>query len=155
MKLNLFGACGTARSSLASALLEAHSTLAINQDIHAPDAGACELVLLMGLDEPTRDAATEREDTRLRAHLAKSGKAFHVLYGGRQGCLQAAVALLNLQDATFLVANNADYSTASSTISAEHQEHWRWNCDKCSDPECEHRLFTGLMNAGRPGLQTG
>jgi hypothetical protein len=21
---------------------------------------------------------------------------------------------------------------------------WTWNCDKCSDPECEHRLFTAL-----------
>jgi hypothetical protein len=21
---------------------------------------------------------------------------------------------------------------------------WKWVCDKCSDPECEHRLFTGL-----------
>ena len=25
---------------------------------------------------------------------------------------------------------------------------WTWSCDKCSDPECEHRLFTSL--AARP-----
>jgi hypothetical protein len=29
---------------------------------------------------------------------------------------------------------------------------WTWSCDKCSDPDCEHRLFTGLSasrGAGR------
>jgi hypothetical protein len=155
MKLGLYGASGTARTWLATALLAAHPKLVINLDIDAPGAGACELVFLMGLDEPALDTTIELEDTRLRAHLAKSGTPFHVLYGGRQACLHTALVLLNLQDATFLVANNADYSTASSTNYSENQENWRWNCDKCSDPECEHRLFTGLMNAGRPGLQTG
>ena len=28
---------------------------------------------------------------------------------------------------------------------------WRWLCDKCSDPECEHRLFSALVSRGPTG----
>ena len=155
MKLGLYGASGTARTWLATALLAAHPTLQINQDIEAHDVDACDLVLLMGLEASALDTSIELEDMQLRARLAKSGKVFHVLYGSKEARLQTAQLLLNLQGATLLAANNADFSTASSTNSSENQENWRWNCDKCSDPDCEHRLFTGLMNAGGPGLQTG
>ncbi len=24
---------------------------------------------------------------------------------------------------------------------------WQWNCEKCSDPQCEHRLFTSKIAA--------
>lgn len=155
MKLGLFAASAAARSWLATSLLAAHPALQINQDIEAHDAGACDLALLMGLEASALDTSIELEDMQLRARLAKSGKAFHVLYGNKEARLQTAQSLLNLLSATLLVANNAYSLTASSTIVAEHQENWRWNCDKCSDPDCEHRLFTGLMKSGGPGLQTG
>jgi nicotinamide riboside kinase len=25
------------------------------------------------------------------------------------------------------------------------RSHWQWNCEKCSDPDCEHRLFSALL----------
>jgi len=28
-----------------------------------------------------------------------------------------------------------------------HDTDWRWSCDSCSDPECEHRLFSRLLSA--------
>ena len=26
---------------------------------------------------------------------------------------------------------------------------WTWACEKCSDPQCEHRLFTRMLKGGR------
>ena len=34
------------------------------------------------------------------------------------------------------------------------QRPWRWDCDKCSDASCEHRLFSQLMTA-RPSAEKG
>jgi hypothetical protein len=36
--------------------------------------------------------------------------------------------------------------------SALRRPPWVWVCEKCSDPECEHRLFRGLVNT-RPPLR--
>jgi len=98
-----------------------------------------DLTLLTGLDLPwvaddlQRDGPHVREpvDALVRAALAKAGIAYKVIYGhGDQRLKQALHAI------------RAPSSRATGT--------WRWPCEKCSDPQCEHRLFSRLGLTGRP-----
>ena len=100
-----------------------------------------DLTLVTGLDLPwvadglQRDGPHVREpvDTRLRAALTRAGVAYRVIYGQGDQRLKQALAAI-------------DVNTARSN----HSSAWRWACDKCSDPECEHRLFSALGLTGRP-----
>lgn len=113
------------------------------------------LTLLMGLDLPcpAEDrAAQEAIDARLRAALQHGGVAYRVVYG--QGEQRIAHALNAIQK----IANQAIPTGASTALDAEKaprtQRLRAWDCEKCSDPVCEHRLFTSLVGsrpAARPG----
>jgi nicotinamide riboside kinase len=104
--------------------------------------------LVTGLDLPWvadglhRDAGQPREDVDalVRSLLQGTGVAFHVVYGqGRQRLDSALQAL----DATgVLPAGTVRRARASDSGQA-----WTWVCDKCSDPGCEHRLFTRLRES--------
>jgi len=97
---------------------------------------ACDRVLLTGLDLPwvadglhrsqaTRDAV----DAQLRELLGREAIAYRVVYGRGPQRLANALAAIDTQLAPELPAANRR----------------AWNCEKCSDPECEHRLFTKLV----------
>lgn len=98
--------------------------------------------LVTGLDLPwmpdglLRDDPHGREpvDRLVRASLARAGVNYHVVYG--TGPLRLAGALDAL--ARLGVAGADSGRTPSSG------RPWVWNCEKCSDPECEHRLFSRL-----------
>lgn len=102
--------------------------------------------LVTGLDLPwvadglQRDGPQVREpvDTLLRAALARSGVRWQVIYGSGTSRVDKA------QDALFTIANN-DLSTLGTGQKSLNPGAWHWSCDKCSDPGCEHRLFTGLL----------
>jgi nicotinamide riboside kinase len=96
---------------------------------------AYDVTLLTGLDLPwvadglQRDGPHVREpvDALVREALHKAGVPYRVVYGsGPERLTNALIALKQLQP-----------EVAERT--------WAWSCDKCSDPECEHRLFTGLL----------
>jgi nicotinamide riboside kinase len=104
------------------------------------------LTLLTGLDLPwVADSlqrlgpqAREPVDALIRTTLAGADIAYRVVYGqGPQRTRNALTAI----DATALQPAGSAASTAAC--------HWQWNCEKCSDPQCEHRLFTGLPARGR------
>jgi hypothetical protein len=81
-----------------------------------------------------RDGPHVREpvDALLRLrHLPKQGKfLIKVIYGhGDQRLKQALDAI--------------------RTPSGRSTGTWRWPCEKCSDPQCEHRLFSDLGLTGR------
>jgi nicotinamide riboside kinase len=105
-----------------------------------------DLTLVTGLDLPwvadglQRDGQHMREpvDACLRAALARGGIAYQVVYG--RGSARSAHAL----NAIDSIAVSVDKSCASGLFST--QKPWTWNCEKCSDPVCEHRLFSGLLN---------
>jgi len=93
--------------------------------------------LVTGLDLPwvadglQRDGPHVREpvDALVRDCLASGGIPYRTVYGQGDERLRNALAAI------------------SATPAADAQDParpWVWHCDKCSDPECEHRLFTGL-----------
>jgi nicotinamide riboside kinase len=96
-----------------------------------------DLTLIAGLDLPwvadglQRDGANSQApiDQRLRQVLATHGIGFHVVYGVGFQRTHSALRLLQHRLGTL----------------PPGPEQAPWICDKCSDPGCEHRLFTGLI----------
>ena len=94
-----------------------------------------DLTLLTGLDLPwvadglQRDGPHVREpvDALIRTALARANVPYRVVYGSGKERLLNALAAMEAQPAI-----------------KRPRRAWTWSCDKCSDPGCEHRLFTGL-----------
>ena len=99
--------------------------------------------LLMGLDLPwtadpgQRDGRTAQEavDTHLRDYLHAHALPFQVIYGKGPARTQAAWTAI----ANGLAREN--WLSPQPTA----QRRTDWVCQDCSDPECELRLFTGLL----------
>ena len=129
--------------------------------------------LVMGLDLPTvPDCLTLQtaQDALIRGQLAAAGLAFNVIYGqGSDRKVQALRAIgrhatgVRLEPCTssetpILIAIDQPNALARATKPLQVDEalarnatapksRWAWACDKCSDPECERRLFTqGLLD---------
>jgi nicotinamide riboside kinase len=102
------------------------------------------ITLLMALDLPSTDDAAQRDsaDAALRAALTGAGAPYAVIHGRGPERLAAAWNAINFSAET---AANASGRGRSDT----DQRPWFWPCDKCSDPACEHRLFSDLV-ARRP-----
>ena len=102
-----------------------------------------DLTLLMGLDLPWipdglfRDGPAVRAatDTVLRRELQVAGIPFQTLYGPLALRLQQALRAIGSALQRPLTAQDP----------AWEQGRRPWNCEKCSDPDCEHRLFTQLL----------
>jgi nicotinamide riboside kinase len=96
------------------------------------------LTLVTGLDLPweadgiQRSSAAMRAqvDQRLRTVLQANGLPYSSVYGTGQARVHNA-----LQAITYALGQRPP-QTASR---------WKWLCDKCSDPGCEHRLFQDLQ----------
>jgi nicotinamide riboside kinase len=96
-------------------------------------------ILVTGLDLPwqaddiQRDgpAMRERVDARLREVLQREGLAFCMVYGNGPERMASALAVLE----------------PGASALAQTSRAWRWLCDKCSDSDCEHRLFSDLQAA--------
>lgn len=104
-----------------------------------------DLTLVAGLDIPWRSdsqhcagsLSREAVDAQLRATLARGQIAYTVIYGlgpARVGAALNAISPLR-----------HDRAKQNPGIPG----HWQWSCEKCSDPECEHRMFTGQLKIGK------
>ncbi len=112
------------------------------------------LTLLTGLDMPweadgiQRDGAHVRApvDALLRERLQGGKIAFEVIYGLGDQRLQATLrALTSINSIACSAANITGGALKDSrNSSSPDPAPWVWTCDKCSDPECEHQLFTRL-----------
>lgn len=97
-----------------------------------------DITLLTGLDLAwvadglQRDGPQVREpvDALVRAALVRAQVPYRTVYG--LGQERVANALAAIADA----GQRSDPSGATA---------WSWSCDKCSDPECERRLFRRLV----------
>ncbi|MES2483765.1 MAG: ATP-binding protein [Pseudomonadota bacterium] len=99
------------------------------------------LNLVTGLDLPwvadglQRQGPPGREpaDALVREGLEKASVAWRVVYGSGEERLCNALEAV------------AEVAPWAWTAQAQATPRWRGLCDACSDPECEHRLFKGLM----------
>lgn len=105
--------------------------------------GRCGLTLLMGLDLPWqpdglfRDSPAVRDaiDTLLRHELQAAGMPHQTVYGQGGARLQQTLRAVGRALGRPLVSDDPDWDAGRRP----------WNCEKCSDPACEHRLFTSLL----------
>lgn len=108
-----------------------------------------DLTLLMGLDLPWvsdgffRDSEAIRDatDAVLRRELQLASISFQTIYGQGPARLEQALRVLGRALGQDLVAPNPDWP----------QGRRPWTCEKCSDPDCEHRLFSGLLAHNNTG----
>jgi HTH-type transcriptional repressor of NAD biosynthesis genes len=129
-------------------MVAAYSALVFNDTALLPPAleqqRRYDLSLLMGLDIPWqadglfRDSAEMREatDALLRRELQAAGIGFQTVYGQGGARLQQALRAIGTALGRPLVHDDPALATGRGN----------WTCDNCSDPECEHRLFTGLLS---------
>lgn len=105
--------------------------------------------LVTGLDLPwvadglQRDGPHVREPVNrlVREGLHQAQVPYQVVYGAGPGRLAGALhALAGL-----------GIQAGPGPDRGRDGRPWAWSCEKCSDPECEHRLFTGLRDASRSG----
>jgi len=161
LSLALLGSCPVQLQELKNDLDKAMTPLArdavrmamgATDDQAALPAGLADydLVLLTGLETPACAQCAEKAvtacgssheaaDVSMRAALALAGISYRVLYGTAAERLAHA-----LQALEGLLPQAANPRPASSPRGLKKQP-WVWMCDKCSDPECEHRLLTALL----------
>lgn len=113
------------------------------------------LTLLTGLDvrcAPHHQALRERVDAELRAELAHRGLDYRVVYGhGEQRIAQALRAIKSVADKADGTSASGRFDTEKAqTPPAMRRSRPAWSCEKCSDPECEHKLFTSLVGRSEP-----
>lgn len=111
-----------------------------------------DLTLVTGLDLPwvadglQRDGPHVREpvDALLRAALAQGNIPYHVVYGS--DALRTENALKSVETYRESLKTSKTPSSRRPTTAAKVEEAGQtWVCERCSDPECEHRLFTSLL----------
>lgn len=79
-------------------------------------------------------------DTLVRQALERAGIPYRVVYGQGHQRLNNALLALGLpgeDEAARMTRENAQF--------AINEGRTQWQCNECSDPDCEHRLFTGLL----------
>lgn len=103
------------------------------------------ITLLTALDLPwvaddMRDGPHARQptDTLLRAALAGAKLPFAVVHG------TGGERLANAWNAINSIAGNEGRPRSRNQSDAKPAS-WSWPCEKCSDPECEHKLFSDLI----------
>lgn len=103
-----------------------------------------DLTLLMGLDLPWQTDGMFREGPGTRAHidailrreLQSASIPFQTVYGAQEARLQHALRAVGVLLGRPLVAHDPLLEAGSG----------RWTCENCSDPDCERRLFSGLVS---------
>lgn len=146
LKIALAGASSTGKSQLAADLtrvLQASGQDAFVVVAKTPAllAGLAhnDLTLLMGLS-PFPTGMQEAEDGSIRAALENAGVPYQVMYGeGEERLAQALAAAQRLAPRTPTASRSGDDASRPKTRA------WTWLCDKCSDPQCEHKLLTALL----------
>jgi hypothetical protein len=99
------------------------------------DLSAFDLTLLCGLNADDTTSIDRDSDTQLRQALQAQRLPFAVVYGDATQRVQSAVqAIAHAQRAARLLPTDAPQ--------------WQWQCEKCSDAACEHRLFSSLLASG-------
>ena len=97
---------------------------------------------------PAQSPSFEVNELALRTALAEANLGFQVLYGATLAeRLRNAANAVALTARTYLPSAESARFAVTDIAKPTHPRMRSWSCEKCSDPECEHRLFTGLTAA--------
>jgi hypothetical protein len=104
--------------------------------------------LITGLDLPWVADGLQRDgphvrgpvDTLIRQALEQAGIPYQVVYGQGQQRLNNALLALGLPGEDL-----ESQALREQSQFAINQGRTVWQCNECSDPDCEHKLFTGLL----------
>lgn len=107
-----------------------------------------DITLVTGLDLPWVADGLQRDgpqvrvpvDNLVRQALEGAGLPYRVVYGQGPRRLNNALLALGLQ--------GEDLSAHQTRVDGQfsiNQGRSLWQCNECSDPGCEHKLFTGLL----------
>ncbi len=144
-RIVVLGAPGTGAAELAAQLSAASAPPRTLEVTHQawPSAGH-DFALLMGLDQPDVQATDRKQreqlDGELRERMHALGLPYRVVYGIGRARLNHALLALGLP--------SMDEQARQTREQAQfdlNRGRTAWSCEKCSDPDCEHRLFTGLL----------
>ncbi|MEJ5029201.1 hypothetical protein [Comamonas sp. MYb69] len=122
----------------------AQLTASPTSDMPAAVLARHDAVLLLA--PPMRDSASQTDPAQTllmqaRLHLVAQGQAFQLLFSqGHRREQEALAALCNW----FPLAPGLQ-ALRTALRQANPGARARWNCEKCSDPDCELRLFQGLI----------
>lgn len=143
MKIAVVGAPGTGKSSLVLALRQALQADADTAAFTVAEDGAphqphtYDLTLLMGLDLPHHGAQSApdllQSDAHLRHTLASQAIAYAVVYGNAQARTDCALQAIDY------------HRKRAAKLPSAAASGWHWNCETCSDADCEYRLFSALV----------
>ncbi len=108
-----------------------------------------DITLVTGLDLPWVADGLQRDGPQVRAPvdnlvrqaLDRAGLAYRVVYGQGPSRLNNALLALGLP--------GEDLSAQQTRVNGQfsiNEGRRVWQCNDCSDPECEHKLFTGLLS---------
>lgn len=154
----LLGASGTGAQSLHTTLRARLAGVDVrilcSDSLDEPEVAATvwrdtTTMLLMGLDLPCAAGnrpAQEAADARLRTALSDAGVGYRVVYGqGDQRTANAVNAIKNIASSAYSSSARGHFFLKNDEQIERTARLRAWNCEKCSDPECEHRLFSALM----------
>jgi len=96
--------------------------------------------LLMGLDLPGLGPEQQHEDHLLRQALSLSQTSFKIVYGLGVHRLSNALLAVGLNK-----VNTAAWQERERSQFNINRGRDAWQCNDCSDPACEHKLFTRLL----------
>ncbi len=146
-RIAVLGAPGSGAAQLAALLREA---LADTPDEHITEridgSERPSLALVMGLDLPLPQASTEEQaasqhfDNALRQQLQALNVPYRVIYGPAPDRLSHAMLALGRSP-----QHGASHTLREQAQYLLNKGRTPWLCETCSDPDCEHRLFTGLL----------
>ncbi len=136
----LLDGAGNGRTHLAAALRQALArqapdVQAIIDELPAPaEPHRYDLTLLLALD-PSDGPTGEAAEAQLRDALQHADIPFQIVFGQGGDRVQHALRAIGRVMGRSLVVDDPALSLGRG----------RWSCEHCSDPDCEHRLFTGLL----------
>jgi HTH-type transcriptional repressor of NAD biosynthesis genes len=81
-------------------------------------------------------------DTLVRQALEREGIAYRVVYGQGPRRLNNALLALGLE-----CEDEAAQQIREQAQFAINKGRTVWQCNECSDPDCEHKLFTALLKS--------
>jgi hypothetical protein len=141
LKIDILGAQSAEKSDLCRQLslhFQHSDALAVadlaHNDLALSSLRKADITLVMGLNMPFDNEAM-CEDALIRSTLNRCGINYHMVYGAGESRLQNALRCFD----------PVRFEPETQT-SVQQLRKWQIKtCERCSDPECEHRLFTDLL----------